>query len=373
MVILKMVLVPVMMAELVLAVEVGLRFFAFPNIGRAYYLWPPYFSRVFTPLPDKFPGISGEKRFFINSLGMRGDELVSRSNKRFLALGGSTTEGGMLDEKETWPYVLQTKLQEEYGDPVWVGNAGRRGSTSRDHLWHMKYFVPQIEKVDTILLLTGANDFMLHLYDSYIPEFITPEAEANTDQLNHAFFIHPRVAQGIKGTALWQTAKRLKVAFLGRNKIFDSEGRTQIEWQKKRAQSPKIDQLPDLSAGLNEYSYNLRQIIKMGKDRKLRLIFMTQPSLWKSDLTHTEDNLLWFGCAENQIYTCYSAKVLDAGLELYNQVVRDVCQSEQLECIDLARQLPKDTTVFYDDVHFNTSGAQKVAQVIFSRLNESLK
>lgn len=359
--------------ELVLLFEIGLRHFIFRDLDNSYYLWPPFYSRVFTPLPDKFPGISGQKRFFINSLGMRGDELQIKLTRRILALGGSTTENGMLDEAETWPYRLQTKLREAYGETVWVGNAGRRGATSRDHIWHMKYLVSQLEKLDTILLLSGVNDFMSHLYQSYSPKLVDAKADATTDEMNHAYFIHPQIEQGIKGTALWQLAKRIKIAAIGRNKIFDTEGKTQLEWQNKRAQTPKTDELPTLETGLNEYRYNLMLISRMAKEKELRLVLLTQPSLWKADFSDTEEGLLWFGCVENQTYTCYSGKALDEGLERYNQAVREICASEQIECIDLARNLPKDTTIFYDDVHFNVDGAEKVAQVIFTGLKDSFK
>ena len=35
-----------------------------------------------------------------------------------------------------------------------------------------------------------------------------------------------------------------------------------------------------------------------------------------------------------------------------------------MECIDLAKTLPKDTTVFYDDVHFNENGAHQMVQIV---------
>ena len=41
-----------------------------------------------------------------------------------------------------------------------------------------------------------------------------------------------------------------------------------------------------------------------------------------------------------------------------------VYQARKVECIDLAPVLPGDTTLFYDDVHFNESGAEKVAEVL---------
>lgn len=45
------------------------------HYGHNYFLWPPYLSKEVTTIPDVLPGVEGTKRFYINSLGMRGDEL----------------------------------------------------------------------------------------------------------------------------------------------------------------------------------------------------------------------------------------------------------------------------------------------------------
>jgi hypothetical protein len=48
----------------------------------------------------------------------------------------------------------------------------------------------------------------------------------------------------------------------------------------------------------------------------------------------------------------------------YNAVSRDVCRSVDVECVDAAAALPQDTTVFYDDVHFNVSGSHALAALL---------
>jgi hypothetical protein len=45
-----------------------------------------------------------------------------------------------------------------------------------------------------------------------------------------------------------------------------------------------------------------------------------------------------------------------------------VCRERGLECVDLAAKLPRDTSVFYDDCHFNESGARRVAEVLAEHL-----
>ena len=60
----------------------------------------------------------------------------------------------------------------------------------------------------------------------------------------------------------------------------------------------------------------------------------------------------------------YTAEALARGMAAYNKRLLDICAERQVECIDLATALPKDTTVFYDDVHFNESGSKQVAQIL---------
>jgi lysophospholipase L1-like esterase len=55
-------------------------------------------------------------------------------------------------------------------------------------------------------------------------------------------------------------------------------------------------------------------------------------------------------------------------LELYNDVVRDEGRRSGVLVIDLARELPKDSRLFYDFVHFNNDGSAAVARIVAAHL-----
>jgi hypothetical protein len=98
------------------------------------------------------------------------------------------------------------------------------------------------------------------------------------------------------------------------------------------------------------------------------LIIMTQPTMWKPGLSQELEGLLWLGGMGNyqneshKVY--YSSEALGKGMNLYNNTLLEICRMRQVECVDLSSILEKDTTVFFDDDHFNESGAKKVSTVL---------
>jgi len=57
----------------------------------------------------------------------------------------------------------------------------------------------------------------------------------------------------------------------------------------------------------------------------------------------------------------------------FNAETLDICADHALSCFDLAAVLPSDTTVFYDDLHFNEQGAGAVAGALAPFLAEVLR
>jgi hypothetical protein len=119
---------------------------------------------------------------------------------------------------------------------------------------------------------------------------------------------------------------------------------------------------------LTEYRENLTEIVDVAQRHGVRLVFVTQPTIWRSNLPEGMRALLWLG-GEGRFQvksdrTYYTVEVLADVVEQYNGVLRELSEERGVECVDLAAEFPKDTTVFYDDCHFNENGARVVAKVL---------
>lgn len=299
------------------------------------------------------PGIYGESQFSVNSLGIRGNELNEGEFKyRILAFGGSTTECLYLDDLEAWPHLLQTQLNEK-GKKVWIGNVGKSGYTLIEILEQMKEKEEFLDTVNIVLLLTGINDLQRSLYET------NNYSESKKWDSTKQFFRH---------TALWALTRRVRDRFMRNHLIQDNASERYLISRKNRQEAEIIrEELPDLSADLDQYKKRLNNFIDMALKHEIKPILMTQPSIYREDLTTHEMNLLWFGWVngdQTTSATYYSLKALKTGLNIFNQIVLEVCNERQLECLDLANILPRDLSIFYDDVHFNENGAREVAKTI---------
>lgn len=346
---------------------------------RNFYIWPPGIERTFTPRQDILPGTSPRAWFRTNSFGLRSYEPAPDDNYRFLVLNGSAGECLYLNQKETWPRQLITRLEKFPPNlKVWVGNGARSGQNSRDHIFQLKYLPFRALDVDTVIIMMGVNDLLLRLRrgEYYDPEYLEKPGSA-TRQLDHAFLFVPYQYSlppppFYKKTGLWRVMKRL------RNRFFspppqDPEGLVIRDWREKRRQASEYrDKLPPMKAALREYVANIEKIIALASRKNLRLVFLTQPALWKKKMTPEEKERLWMGGVGNfkinpgQPY--YTPKALARGLNLYNRILKSYCQWRGIECFDLAAQISPATENFYDDCHFTVKGSHRVGEKITAYL-----
>jgi lysophospholipase L1-like esterase len=350
----------------ILLCEAILQFILPSSHNNGYYIRPPHLKRVLKPTQDVMPGISGESKFITNSIGIRGDEIEPHHAYRILAIGGSTTECLYLNQSETWPHLLQTELRKKsQRQNVWVGNAGMSGKTTRNYLTAIKYLPIQQLKIDVVVFLIGINDLSKRLSRDveYDPNFFDkPYAEK---KLVAETFIGSKhiLVDGpyYKRTVLWQLLRSML-----NNNVQDDTGEIYISWRDHRQNAKEIrNELPSLSSALDEYARNINNIIEVAKEKTVRLIFMTQPTIWKPDLPENLNALLWLGgigdFQRESGKPYYSVEALEKGIKAYNETLLRICREKGIECLDLASLLEKDTTVFYDDVHFNESGARKIS------------
>jgi len=148
----------------------------------------------------------------------------------------------------------------------------------------------------------------------------------------------------------------------------DPEGRYLLRWRQARAGGRRASELPPLDAALDEYSRNLREIVRLVGARGAGTTLMTHPVLWRADLTDAEKARLWMGGAADfrshpgSLY--YEPAALARGLDAYNARLLEVCREAGAHCVDLAAVVPKTTEYFWDDCHVTDRGQALIAETL---------
>ena len=363
--------------------EVGLRIL-WPGDNR-YHLWLPNSSTTIRLAPGVVHGVGLESHIQVNSQGIRGPEWSPQRYReyRILAIGGSTTESLYVDQPKTWPVLLQTLLNKTVdGRTVWVGNLGRAGFNTRDHLGLMRFAIGQWD-VDALVMLIGGNDMIHRLMqdESYNPRFTDNDREYRS-WLKRRFAIIPLAAQideerwFFKRTALWMLARQLRARLRrtrrdrGENAptriVRDGQGLWLHEVRKTRAEASRVETLPPLDSGLDEYERNVQEIASLAHARSLRLVIVTQPSLWRATMPESEQALLWWGWRPDGRF--YTTGALASAMDAYNRRLLEVCVTATIECIDLAGLIPRSPLYFMDEVHFTEAGSARVAAELADQL-----
>ncbi len=352
-------------------IEVGLRLF-WPKdlitVGRNI-------DMVITVDPDIVSGVTDPVHIKTSSEGVRGTEWSNNRSKEFriLTIGGSTTESLMQDQKNTWPALLQTKFPvTRDGRRVWVGNLGHGGFHSRHFVIQMRYMLDQYDP-DVVIILMGANDLGLLLSEgmAYDPHFIHNDAKMRNLLLESFFIEKPLSAMidpgtmSVKSTYLWalgtEIRDRLAQRYIRNVNLHDTNFYSKYRTMRQNAWLI-IDDVPDLTLGLEGYNRNVREIIRLAKDHGVHLVLMTEATLYKPDMNPEEIDQMWAGwIGPRDLNAYFSARVLGFVMDAHNKLLLEICAEEKIDCIDLASALPKSTDVFFDHVHFTDYGSSLVA------------
>jgi hypothetical protein len=356
-------------------VEVVLR----SRLVDAYYVWPPNLRRVLHPDPSILHGITGPSRLTINSFGVRGEPFSPEQRYRILAVGGSTTICSYLDDTETWTAVLQQRLNDRLGPATaWVGNVGRPGHKTLHHVVQVEKLLSQHPEIDAVVLLVGINDMAPSLARSLeigVGEVVAAPPSPNPSSLARmAFSIFPgwdEQSPWYLRTAIgrWWTIHLKPLVELSGAPRQDERGAiVELMRRRRKEASGFRRELPNLALALADYTRNLNAIVDRAEAAGVRVIFLTQPSIWREGLSRSELDLLWGGGPSfdrrEVRETYYAVEALADGMKLYNEALLRVCRARGVECIDLQARLPRDASIFSDDAHFTEFGARRVAKVV---------
>jgi len=321
------------------------------------------------------PGVYNASIYSINSEGIRGKLKIDSAALKILTIGGSTTECLYLDDSEEWPHLLQSKLNER-GRECWVGNIGRSGLNSVHHIIEIEQGIDQYGELDVITFLVGINDLMKDINHS---QGIYLDQQSDFQK---TFLVYPikDSLPFVKKLELYQLVRKVVKGneLKNLNQVQDEEGLSYVKWRRNRKNAIKLlDTVPSLENELLEYRKHIHTIIELCIERNIEPLFLLQPTMYSDSISSELKNLLWLGglgdFQGDDECDYYSVRVLNILMKKYNDIVRTVCQENNVQCIDLTKHLPSNTNVFYDDCHFNENGAEMVAEIVARYFNKKNK
>jgi lysophospholipase L1-like esterase len=331
--------------------------------------------RVETSAGAILRGVSGTNVYSTNSRGFRGPETEPGDAFRVVTIGGSTTECFFLDDAEEWPAASGAALAAATGKRVWVGNAGRAGHTTLEHLVQIER-LPDLDSCDAVVVLCGINDLNWHLAESWrervasAPERAfwiplaqwTPPREPGLPWFRYSR-LHAGIVRLLRGEGERDPERVL---------IQDTEGLHVRDRRALRASLPKRDDLPDLAPALAIYRGMLERIVEAARARGVALLLLAQPTIYAEGLDPALEATLWFGVHGDRGFA-WSAGALARGMAAFNAEMARVAAERGVPCLRLDEDLPRDASVFYDDCHFTEEGARRVAARVAPALRTILE
>lgn len=292
-----------------------------------------------------------------NGLGFRGPEKPDKWDDylTIVTVGGSTTEGHFLSDNKTWPDRLAEQLKGRFKN-IWLNNAGIDGHSTFGHQVLLNDYLVKL-RPKMILFLTGIND-MENDQPTFHDELNRKGGYAD---LKHFIFNNSEILniglnllRGWRAQRMNNTTSNMLDLKKGTTRIMTSQ---QIE--ERKGQQDKF---------LLGYRKRLEQLIDTCIRYKVEPVFLTQATLFGRGIDPvTGVDLENFDTGQNM-----NGKCLLEVLELYNNCMKEVCNSKNVPVIDLDKLMPKNSLYFYDAAHFTNAGAAKVAEIVSAGLEPIL-
>ncbi len=278
-------------------------------------------------------------------LQLRPHEIPSdlpRDRYLIMCLGGSTTEFADPD-RGGWPGRLQKLLPSTIGGkPVRVINMGRQWYTTQHTLINYELNLRQA-KPDVIILMQSVNDVLQNADFSYISH--------DAFRSDYGHFYGPV------------------------NRIIDRKGLLEFIAEMIGGlwgHTPRKLIVTKDFPGLPGYERNVRTLAELAKNDGTRLVFMSEPYLFKEQMTAEEQASLvltnYEGLGRDRQWGPATGKY---GMDTYNNKLKQIARDIGASFIDLEAAVPKTLEYFYDEVHYRVATFDLVASQVAKGLLEA--
>lgn len=310
----------------------------------------------------EIPGLDRVITHRKNALGFRGPDPPRRlaDHLTIVMVGGSTTECMYLSDGDTWPDHLALRLALEF-EPLWWNNAGLDGHSTFGHTVLVEDHLARL-RPDVAVFLVGINDIGLDAPQAPDRKQQRPGWDLRSPG---AFWRSLRDASEVGNLMhnLWRNHLARRAQLVHRNLALPAAGRLEV------SRAARAEQLAAHRVHLAAYEGRLRHLLQVTRRASIRPVLVTQPMLGGLvvddatgiDLDHVD---LGNGTSTGSLWEL---------LEHYNDVTRQVAAATDTLLIDLGRELPKSSRLFYDHVHFTRAGAAEVAAIVHAGLAPALR
>jgi lysophospholipase L1-like esterase len=301
-------------------------------------------------------GIAHEQHVSTDAHGFRVTKPVdylARAPLRIFAIGGSTTEQIWLDDHKTFTHLLQTRLESDLDKPIEVVNTGVSSLRAVNHLATFK--AVQKFHPDLVIFLFGANDWNRHIRFHF--------SAFNPLRSDRALLV-------------WQEPYRLRVTPVGRlllrlralvsNQSAALAARRTLRedpygpYRNSLARPVKNEFRP--TRVLDRYAADVRNLMEACRDAHLPCIFVTQPSGYQAGASDEYKRSFWLTPQYTPYTLTFESMVHIA--KLYNEHLAIEARRHGFDVCDVAATIEPSFDNFYDDAHFNETGARHVADLL---------
>jgi lysophospholipase L1-like esterase len=354
---------------LALSVELGARWWI--RRRNRYYVFPPGWRLRLHLDPRTFPDLQPVTRFEINRDGERGSEppRSAAGLYRVLVAGGSQPEGSFLDQDAAWPAVVQRLLERPDhrqalgASRVHVGSIGRSGVGSAALDLIFERVLPRYPRLQLIVVLVGVSD-VLHWLEEGAPRSIRPPLTGEY------FKCHPEGPFGWTPPrlAMRELLVRARYRWLRPIEVHERAGGWITRARAMRARAREVrTRMPDAAPMLDHFERHYRRLLGRACAHADRVLVIRQPWFDKR-YTAAEAAHMWHAAVGRpwceEVTTFYSFDVFSRLMALLDARAAAVCDSLQVEQLDLMPILDHSLATFYDAIHPTPEGAKAVAGAV---------
>jgi len=321
---------------------------------------PSNMDSQFVVTGSGLPGIQGFQHVTTDSNGFRVIPRVDYEEKkgiRIFAIGGSTTEQLILDDKSTWAFLLQEGLMRNLDVPVEVINTGVSGLRARHHLATLRHAV--MYRPDVVLFLVGINDWNKDIRVHFGSRgYRTPRQNFRNSLLgNFMSRVNEWIAESNTGASATASSPREQ-----KGEYYTKQNNSLAKADRRKYTPAQVSE---------EYIHDLELIAYTCKEQKIICVFITQPTGY-SPLSGEEYRKSFWMTPPNEAYTLDLDSLTHIS-KLYNLYLTEFAKRHGFDLIDLASEVEPSHEHFYDDAHFNTNGSEHVATILVREVTRIMK